>query len=159
MLYEPFQQKGFTKKPKTDLFWYWCPQREHSKFQEKEYVKSFSTWGSSFNSAGSANTGLSISPAKETRAKERLEAGTGNWKRKPNHQSTSESIQCQCVNTAGQRNWRKVEHLAKHNQHKLSFHASLFIFSMSWKHRTRTYGTHSAFLLKGESLQNYNPVH
>lgn len=160
--YEPFQQEGSIYKPKTDLFWYWCPQWEHLKFQEKEYVKSFSTWGSSFNSAGSANTGLSISPAKETREKERLEAGTGKWKRKPNHQSTPESIQRLCVNTAGQ----SVGHggtggrlsTSPNTTSELSSHASLFIFkcheNIGW-----TYGIHSAFLLKGESLQNYNPVH
>lgn len=56
------QNESILKNRKTNLFWYLCPHCEHSKFQEKEYVKSFSTWGSVFKSRGSANTGLSISP-------------------------------------------------------------------------------------------------
>jgi hypothetical protein len=75
-----------TKNPlaiNTDLFWYWCPQWEHSKFQEKEYVKRLSTWGSSFNSTGSANTGLSMSPAKEKRKEERLTVRTCKNKGNP----------------------------------------------------------------------------
>lgn len=63
-----FQQNESTKENRnTNLFWYLCPQCEHSKFQEKEYVKSCSMWGSIFKSRGNANTGLSISPWRRKR--------------------------------------------------------------------------------------------
>ena len=63
-----FQQNEPIKENRnTNLFWYLCPQCEHSKFQEKEYVKSCSMWGSIFKSRGNANTGLSISPWRRKR--------------------------------------------------------------------------------------------
>lgn len=133
---------------------------EHSKFQEKEYVKSFSTWGSSFKRAGKANTGLSISPAEEKRKRrdQKLQLSTVQGRQMVNSPA---SLQHLGVSPA----WQSVGSgdledggtTSTRSQHQLSSHAGLLVCKCH--ENLRTYDTHAAFLLRRERPRSYHPAH
>lgn len=147
---------------KTDLFWYWCPQWEHSKFQEKEYVKRFSTWGSSFNSTGSANTGLSMSPAKEKKREGKI-SSQNPQEQKEIHMVCSLLPRFLCVNTARQSQsvsqggpGGRSLHLQTH--HILSSHAHLLFLTCSENKARMPHVRPIPSSSSGQSPQNCNTV-